>query len=416
MTIGKQNKQKVSGISNDDRVLYNALKSVFIDGAYCAPAITKALKGLNNKRSQPFVTSAFYGVLDNNVRLEKIIDGLCEKHPDKNSEVVLKIGIYYCNYADMPAYAAVNRAVDLSKSVGVFSGFINAVLKKSIGYEPKFSGGLDKFSYEYNTPEWLCRQLIADYGENKAASVLSAVLSRKTHIRPVGKFIDEFNQGAQGAEKTEYGCYVDRAELDCFTQGTYAVQSISSIKAVNAYIKGISRGKVVDLCAAPGGKSVYLSEKGDFDITACDIYPHKLDLMRGYAKKLGAKINVVLNDATVFNKDFERAFDVVIADCPCSGTGTLKTKPDILINRKASDIPELTALQSKILDVAALYCRPSGVLCYSTCSILRDENEKITEKFLSTHPEYKLIDTTKLLPDVDKCDGFYIARFMRSVK
>lgn len=409
---------QTGGCADDDRTLYNALKAVFVDGAYCAPAITKALKGLKNKRSQPFVTSAFYGVLDNNVRLEKTINALCERYPDKNSAVILKIGIYYCNYADMPAYAAVNRAVDLSKTAGACSGFINAVLKKSIGFVPKFSGGLDKFSYDFNTPEWLCKQLIADYGETKAASILGAALPRKTHIRPVKGRItpEEFRCAAGDAQLTEYGCYVDRAELDCFTPGMYAVQSVASVRAVNAYIKGFSKGRVLDLCAAPGGKSVYLSELGDFDIIACDVYPHKLDLMRGYAKKLGANINVALNDATVENKDFVRAFDIVIADCPCSGTGTLKTKPDILINRKPSDIPELCALQTKILDTAAAYCRPNGVLCYSTCSILRDENEKTVDKFLKTHGEYKLIDTTKLLPDTDKCDGFYIARFLRGVR
>lgn len=401
-----------------DRALYNALRMVFIEGSYCAPAITRALKALKNTRSHPFVTSAFYGVLDNNVRLDKLIDGLCEKRPDKNSAVVLKIGMYYCNYADMPAYAAVDRGVELAKAVGVCSGFINAVLKKSIGYVPKFDSELDKFSYTFNTPIWLCKSIIADYGETKAAAILGAVLPQKTHIRPVSKRIskDKFRSVVGDAQFTDHGCYVDRATQDKLEQGTYAVQSVSSIRAVNAYIKGFSGGKVLDLCAAPGGKSVYLSELGDFDITACDIYPHKLDLMRGYAKKLGAKITVALNDATVLNNDFINKYDIVIADCPCSGTGTLKTKPDIMLNHKAADIPELCQLQKKILNVAAQYCRPGGVLCYSTCSILKAENEDIANNFAATHDGFKLIDTTKLLPDTDKCDGFFIARFLRGIK
>lgn len=398
-----------------DLALYNALRAVFIDGAFCAQAITKALKGLNNLRQHPFVTSAFYGVLDNNVRLEKTIKGLCDKAPDKNSTVVLKIGLYYCKYADMPSYAAVNRIVELAKRVGAFSGFVNAVLKKSLTYQPKFDSELERFSYEYNTPEWLCREIISDYGETRAASILGAVLPQKTHIRPMKRRITEeqFKSAAKGGTFTEYGCYVDRATLDNFAAGTVAVQSVSSIRAVNAYVKGLSGGRVIDLCAAPGGKSVYLSEIGDYKITACDIYPHKLDLMRGYAKKLGAKIDVALNDATVFNEQYENAFDLVIADCPCSGTGTLKTKPDIMIKRKPSDVAELCELQIKILDAAAKYCKVGGVLCYSTCSILRSENENTVEKFLKSHPEYTEIDQTKLLPDSDNCDGFYIARFKR---
>lgn len=400
-----------------DRALYNALKAVFVDKSYCAPAITIALKGLKNARSHPFVTSAFYGVLDNNVRLERLLNALCEKYPDKNSAIVLKIGMYYCNYADMPPYAAVNRAVELSKSVGACSGFINAVLKKSIGFTPSFSNAFDEFCYTHNAPQWLCKALIADYGEARAAAILDAELPKKTHIRPVLSRISRAEFDAlSGGERTRYGCYVDRSALDKLPVGSYAVQSESSVRAVNAYIKGYSKGRALDLCAAPGGKSVYLSELGEYDVTACDIYPHKLDLMRGYANKLGAKIKTVLNDATKFNKDFENSFDIVIADCPCSGTGTFKTKPDILINRKAEDIPELCTLQMQILNTASAYCHPGGVLCYSTCSILRCENDEIVAEFVRNHPEYELIDRTELMPDRDRCDGFFVARFLRSVK
>lgn len=398
-----------------DLALYNALRGVFIDGAFCAQSLTKALRGLNNIRSHPFVTSAFYGVLDNNVRLEKIIGDLCEKAPDKNASVVLKIGLFYCLFADMPSYAAVNRAVELAKHVGVFSGFVNAVLKKSLGYSPIFSSALERFTYENNAPEWLCKQLIADYGENRAASILSAELPQKTHIRPVKKRISDsdFRTAAKNSEFTEYGCYCDRAVLDNFAPGSYAVQSVSSIRAVNAYVKDLTGGKVIDLCAAPGGKSIYMSELGDFQITACDIYPHKLDLMRGYAKKSGAKINVALNDAAALNPEFVDAFDLVVADCPCSGTGTLRSKPDIMLRRKPSDITQLCELQCKILNAAAQYCKRGGVLCYSTCSVLKKENEEIARKFESEHPQFVRLDETKLLPDTDKCDGFYIVRFKR---
>lgn len=411
--INKQSAARAAAMV--DLALYNALRAVFTDEAFCAQALTKALKGISNARSHPFVTSAFYGVLDNNIRLEKAISGLCDRAPDKNSSVVLKIGLFYCNYADMPDYAAVNRAVELAKHVGAYGGFVNAVLKKSFTFKPKFKNELEKFSYDHNTPEWLCKALIADYGETRAAAILEAALPQKTHIRPVKRRIaeDRFKQLAQGCELTEYGCYCDRAELDNFEDGTYAVQSVSSIRAVNAYVKDVYGGEVVDLCAAPGGKSVYISEKGDYRITACDIYEHKLDLIRGYAKKLGARINVALNDATVLNSGFINKFDIVIADCPCSGTGTLKTKPDIMIKRKPTDIPELCALQTKILDAAAEYCKVGGALCYSTCSILKSENENIAKSFLQRHKNYELIDETKLLPDTDMCDGFYIVRFRR---
>ncbi len=401
-----------------DRAVYDALYDVFIGGAYCARALTAVLKKMDDPRTHAFVTRAFYGVLDKNIRLEKIINGLCEKTPQKDAEIILKIGIYYIKYADMPVYAAVNRSVELSKTVvGVYSGFINAVLKKSIDYKPVFKSEIERFSYEHCAPLWLCKMLISDYSETKAAAILDAELPESTHIRPVLSRIsaEKFAETAAGLELTEYGCYCDKRSLERFYPGTYAVQSLSSVRAVRKYCEGIDGGKVLDLCAAPGGKSVYLSELGNFDITACDIYEHKIDLMRGYAKKLGAQINTVLNDATVINRDFIDRFDMVIADCPCSGTGTLKAKPDIMLRRKLSDLDDLKTTQCKILDCAAKYCKAGGILCYSTCSILNCENEETVKAFLDRHKDYELKDTLKLLPDTDKCDGFYIARFKRCV-
>ncbi len=412
-----KNTQAVYADKLIDRAVYDALAAVFSDGAFCAKAITDALKSLKDERAHAFVTSAFYGVLDYNVRLDKIIRALCDKRPSPNSVTVLKIGLYYISYADMPNYAAVNRTVELSKQIsGVYDGFINAVLKRSIGFKPTFASGLEQFSYEHKTPEWLCKMLISDYGENKAAAILDAEIPNKTHIRPVKRAdTDEFYAVARqyGCEITDHGCYCDKVALERFERGTYAVQSVSSIRAVKTYVSGIDGGKAVDLCAAPGGKSVLMYELGNFDITSCDIYQHKLELMRGYAKKLGAEIKVKLNDAAKRNAEFVNKFDLVVADCPCSGTGTIKAKPDILIRRKPSDLHDLCVLQEKILSNAAEYCMIGGTLCYSTCSILKCENEQTVERFLAKHDNFELCDECKLLPDVDKCDGFYIARFKR---
>lgn len=400
-----------------DKAVYDGLYAVFANGAYCAKAITDALKTLRSDRPRAFVTSAFYGVLDNNVRLERIISDLCEKAPDVQSSTVLKIGMYYIMYADMPDYAAVNRTVELSKQIGgVFGGFINAVLKKSIGYTPKFKSGIARFSYEHNAPEWLCRMLIDDYSETRAAALLDAKLPDKTHIRPInGRMSDEeFDDICvkNNCERTEYGCYVDKAAQDEFPRDAVTAQSLSSVYAVQAYVKDLKRGKALDLCAAPGGKSIYLAELG-FDVTACDIYAHKIELIKNRAKKLGVKLSAVVNDATKRNENFVGAYDLVVADCPCSGTGTLKSKPDIMLKRKPSDLVDLCALQYKILDASAQYCKAGGTLCYSTCSVLKCENEGIKTKFLQNHPEYTLVDEVKLLPDKDKCDGFYIVRFKR---
>ncbi len=417
MAETKENKNRTVGLGdNVDRAVYDGIHAVFVGGAFCQKAITDALKTVKDKRQHPFVTSAFYGILDKNVRFGKIISDLCDKKPSKEAELVLKIGLYYLRFADIPDYAAVNRAVNLGKRIsGVFGGFINAVLKKSIGYEPKFKNKLEEFSYEHCAPEWLCKMLIVDYSETRAASILDAVLPEKTHIRPIASKLsrEEFYSLAGSCVATDYGCYCTKQDMERFPNGSITAQSLASMRAVGVYKRGVERGKVLDLCAAPGGKSIYLSELGAFDITACDIYPHKIELMKKFAASAGARIKTVLNDASKLNRKFVNGFDLTIADCPCSGTGTIRTKPDVLIKRKPSDINDLTALQKKILDCAAEYVKPGGILCYSTCSVLRSENECMRDAFLSEHKNYRFVDEEKFLPDVDKCDGFYIARFER---
>ncbi len=399
-----------------DKALFEALSAVFSGDAYCQQALTDAIKPISDRRHAAFVTSAFYGILDGNVRLEFVINSLCDKKPDVAASIVLKIGLYYIGYAKMPTYAAVNRAVDLSKHIGgVYGGFINAVLKRSIDFMPKFKSALEKFSYDHCAPEWLCKTLINDYSEGKAVAILDAELNKKTHIRPIkGRISEErFFELAHGLETTKYGCYCDKSEMSRFPDGSITAQSLSSVIAVNTYIKGIDGGKALDLCAAPGGKAIYLTECGNFDVTACDIFPHKIELIKKYAQKTGSKLKVLLNDASIVNDAFADGFDLVVCDCPCSGTGTLKTKPDIMLRRKPEGIEELTRLQKRILDAASGYCKVGGALCYSTCSVLKCENTDVASAFLRDHGNYEEIDRTSLFPDTDGCDGFYIARFKR---
>lgn len=408
--------ESVSPIKTDI-TLFDALSDVFVKDMYCAQALTSALAN-TPKQAKPFITNAFYGVLDYNFKFDTVISALCERKPDMQSSIILKIGLYYLRYADMPPYAAVNRSVELSKKIpGVYSGFINGVLKKSIGFEPKFSDRSAEFAYKHNAPKWLCRRLVGDYSEKKAAAILDAQLPKFTHIRPIkGKMtMQELKTQLPDAKFTEYGCYAEQTSLTAIDGNNVTAQSLSSLRAVNAYIEGLSGVKeVLDICAAPGGKSVYLSELGNYNITACDIYPHKLKLIQSYAQKTGAHLNIKLNDATKLNNEFLDKFDLIIADSPCSGTGTLRSKPDILLRRKPSDVDELCELQQKILNCAAAYCKVGGVLCYSTCSILKCENETAVMLFLGKHKNYSLLDETKLLPDTDKCDGFYIARLKRN--
>ena len=163
------------------------------------------------------------------------------------------------------------------------------------------------------------------------------------------------------------------------------------------------------------------------EIVACDIHPHRTDLIEKYAARMGVKnIKVFLNDATVFNREFEDAFDCVLCDAPCSGFGVLSSKPDIKLFRKESDVEELAALQSKILGVAARYVKRGGSLVYSTCTVFKRENDDVVNDFLLENKNFAAekidlpVDTAcgrekfaRFFPFRDGFDGFFIARLKR---
>ena len=361
------------------------------------------------------VQALVFSVLRNQTWLDHVIGTLRKGRLDVEARLILQLGLSQLFLLGMADHAAVYETVNLA-SVRL-RGLVNAILRNALRREKTILEEREKLplSIHYSTPAWLIRRWTEQMGPQMTRDLLRwNNTTPRLYVR-ANPLMPMKNIPASLAP-------LDRAP------GWFSVEGLlplEEIKTGSLYVADPSTRysidllapqpgeEILDACAAPGGKSVYLSEIGDYKITACDIYPHKLDLMRGYAKKLGAKIDVALNDATVFNEQYENAFDLVIADCPCSGTGTLKTKPDIMIKRKPSDVAELCELQIKILDAAAKYCKVGGVLCYSTCSILRSENENTVEKFLKSHPEYTEIDQTKLLPDSDNCDGFYIARFKR---
>ena len=172
--------------------------------------------------------------------------------------------------------------------------------------------------------------------------------------------------------------------------------------------------RVLDLCAAPGGKSVYLAQLVGCVPIACDIHEHRLNLIRSYANRMGVKVDAVENDACVFREDWSEKFDCVICDVPCSGSGDLRSKPDILLRRDAASVDELSKLQAKILRCASRYVKAGGKLCYSTCSILREENENVVESFLAHNSDYKTVDCSRFGTETavegamlsDKNDGF----------
>ncbi len=171
---------------------------------------------------------------------------------------------------------------------------------------------------------------------------------------------------------------------------------------------------ILDMCSAPGGKSVYMSQLADVNITACDIHEHRLELIKSYIARMGVdKINAVDCDGTEINEDFVGKFDRTLCDVPCSGLGVVGKKADIYLNASMEKCLELSQVQYKILQNASKYTKRRIV--YSTCTTLREENYNVVGKFVKQNQEWQVVSSKQYLPDGNGCDGFFIAVLERKI-
>jgi tRNA and rRNA cytosine-C5-methylases len=207
-----------------------------------------------------------------------------------------------------------------------------------------------------------------------------------------------------------------------FKSGEITYQSVTSMKAIKA-LDVADGNRVLDLCSAPGGKSVLISELNPSgSVVACDLYPHRIELVAGYAKRMNAKnIETEILDATIYEHKFLNGFDRVLVDAPCSALGVTRKEPDILLNRKPDDIAELQRTQKLILSNAAKYLRRGGTLIYSTCTFTKEENSEVIADFLLHNEDFALKsiegeranDGTLQFYPKDEIDGFFIAKTVK---
>lgn len=417
------------------KIIYDMLLKVYKDGAYSQIQLDETLNELKlDRQDKAYITAHFYGVIEKDVALSYFISTLCNKKPKTAIAVILKMGIYGVRYSKTPLYAVIDTAVTLCKDIGKkeVSGFVNAVLKKSVDCPmPDEKNKALYLSVLSSTPLWLAKAMITDYGYERATSILTARLLTDTHIRlNYDKITDqEFEKRVTNFSKSKYGYYVKPEVFTNLAPDEFTPMSLASMIATNCYKSLIPDGaKVLDTCSAPGGKAIYLSSLANYLITACDIHPHRVELIKNYAKRLGAKLDeIMVNDATQLRKEWLNSFDAVICDAPCSGIGVISSKPDILLNRKEEDVANLAKLQLKILCNSAKYLKQDGTLFYSTCTVLRRENDNVVKNFIASNPEFEVVkieldgvesdkrNYVRLLPDKDGTDGFFIVALRRKV-
>lgn len=411
------------------------------DGAWSDGYLKHALqKAEIDPRDAALATQLTYGVLQNrslcdfyiasfsSLKLNKIAPGILD---------ILRLGVYQLLFLDrIPAHAAVNDAVSAARRGNPrAAGFVNAVLRKvdkSRETLPEIPNDAIRFSH----PQWIVDLLYAQYGVDVGREILKAnneIPPIFARVNTLCASVDDVLACTPQAEPHPWleNCVILRSageieSMPAYQAGQLQIQDPASQMA--ALATGCLPGqKVLDTCAAPGGKSFVIAQmmENSGELISCDIHPHKLDLINAGAKRLGIQnLKTKLQDASVFCPEFEAKFDVVLSDVPCSGLGVIRKKADIRY-KEQSDILQLPKLQLDILRNSAHYVRRGGTLVYSTCTIRKEENEEVVAAFLAENNDYELfpcdflgdiaadVGMLTLLPHLHDTDGFFICRMRR---
>lgn len=410
---------------------YNALYAIYSGKSYLSQALNSV-----DREVMPEVTKIIYGVLENNIRYDYYISKLVTEKPNNKLIIVIKLAMYALEYMDsIPDYAVINECVELTAEIGKkqLKGFVNATLKQYLSNKPELpKNRYERISVESSMPLWLVKLYCKQYGEDTAIQLMTAKLDEREHIRAnlrklthndLRRLLDE--RGIEFSESLDgLGFYVrnSRNVRDLFDLGLITMQSLSSMLVVKA-LSLKANSTVLDMCAAPGGKAIYMSETADnLDIIANELHPHRAELIRLYVERMDARgITVTVGDASQLNLKYIGKFDYVLCDVPCSGMGVIGKKPDILLNKTFEDILKLNELQYTLLNNAIEYLKPNGVVVYSTCTTLREENYNVVGRTLKERSDVALevMDipfenngSVQLLP-TDGMDGFFIAKLRK---
>ncbi len=396
-------------------------------------ALKNTLRAVKDPRDRRFITAVVYGVIEKKITLDHFID-LCldNKKIELSVRTLLRMGIYQMFYMSVPDSAACDTTVELSKKVGMLraSRLINAVLRRcSLEKETMLALKKADFSLRYSINVSLVNLLLEQYGKEAFVAMMEG-LSRADssmylyHNIKRGTFSD-FSQRLlkEGIEiektdllnlyKTTTGFSPETSEA--YQDGWFHIVSEHSAEA--ATFAPQNAENLLDLCAAPGGKTFILAANTEETVHSFDIHPHKVMLLQKEAARLGHRnVEVRQQDGCTLMEEWIGRADFVLCDVPCSGLGMMGKKPDI--KYKEYDAAYFEKVQTAILNNGAQYLKPGGRLVYSTCTIDRRENEQRVMAFLKDHPavckEDSVLDLGEklYLPSLTG-DGFYIAVLKR---
>lgn len=441
-------------------IAYKILLDIEKNKNYSNLSINSHLRDSNlDDKERGFVTELVYGVIENRILIDYLINSVSKIKVKKMLYAVkipLRMGVYQLIFLDgITDYAAINESVSLVKKKDrKSSNFVNAVLRNILRQKEELlkidESSVEGLAIKYSYEKWIVERFVSEFGFEFAKDLLVS-LSEKPNIyvrvnrlkssgfssfdELVDHVVEELKKDGISAsrvalieEALQVSNFKNIENNKMFKQGYISVQDISSM-LVGKVLNPEKNSRVLDICAAPGGKSTHVCEllENTGSVVSLDLYEHKIKLINNYTKRLGITNNESkVYDALKLNEEYIEGFDYVICDAPCSGIGIVRRKPEIKY-KKFDEIKGIEDIQYNILVNASKYVKKGGVLIYSTCTIFKEEDEDIVERFLKENNEFELseIDVeslnrdksvngiVKILPNIDKMDGFFISKMKK---
>lgn len=412
-----------------------ALKSLYeinTKQAYSNIVLDKYINENREKLSKldiNFISELVYGVVTWKLTLEYIIQKYSKTKIKKMSDWVkniLYLGSYQIIFLDkVPKSAAVNESVNLCKKYNFKSvGLVNAILRKieKSDYEEinTITNSITRISLKYSMPEWIVKKFCDEYGNEEAANICQNLNLRPNISVRLNRLKDKIELGEKGILE-DFRVITGTKNITKtkeYIEGNITIQDEAA--GLSSFILAPKEGEMVlDACSAPGGKTTYLAELmcNQGNIVAWDIYEERLKQVKQNAKRLG--INIIqteVHDATKLKEDYVERFDKILLDVPCLGLGVIRRKPDIKWNRQENNIKEISDIQFNILKTCSKYLKKNGTLVYSTCSMLKEENDAIIEKFIKDE-NFEIVDIDKQIPkEFSKITTNNMVQFLPSQK
>lgn len=395
------------------------------------------------KQERAFLTRLSEGTIEHILEMDFIINSFSKVKVKKMKPLIrnlLRMSVYQLKYMDsIPDAAVCNEAVKLAKKrgFGQLRGFVNGVLRNiarnlgDLNYPDEKIEPIAFLEVNYSLPKWIGKKWTEDYGFEKAKEICESFYKErpitircnrtKCNSKQLVERLNAEGVVVEAVEGLDYAFEISGYDylngLDSFTEGWFYVQDVSSMMVTEA-AKPQKDNYIIDVCAAPGGKSSHMAEcmEGTGMVEARDLTEYKVSLIEENIFRHGlSNMKAVQQDALIFDEASVSKADILVCDLPCSGLGVMGKKTDIRYKMTEEKQKELVQLQRSILDTVCTYVKPGGTLVYSTCTIHKDENDNNVEWFIKKYPEFTIVSKQQMFPGTQFHDGFFVAKLERKL-